>query len=285
MTRKLVMSVTAVLTFAFTDASAQIQGPPPNAPVTRPGREPIPEPTKTPAELPEGIALEINGPPAKNMTPPSPDPKDFAGTYFHREDLVARIRRTMYGNLTPYSLEGQKTLSDRILKDNAGTPEVNASSRCIPAGPIWQMDLNFPFRIIQRPRVIYFVFEEYHGLMTVRMNARHMTDGPRSYMGDSVGHWEHDTLVVETTRFKSDMWLDVLGSPLSKDGTLTQRYRKIESGNALEVVTTVHDPINYDHDWSFARSEVWRPDKAVLGEYNCEFETGGPDGPDHHGAK
>lgn len=256
-----------------------------SAPPALPGREPIPEPTRSPAELPEGVAAQINGAPAKDMRSPSSDPRDFSGTYYHREDLVARLRRTMYGDLTPYSVQGQQTLTDRILKDNAGTPEVNASAKCIPPGPVWQMDLNFPFRIIQRSDVIYIVFEEYHGLMTVRMDGTHNTDGQRTYMGDSIGHWDGDTLVIETTRFKTDMWLDVLGSPLSRDAVLTQRLRKIEGGNALEVINTVHDPINYDRDWSFARSEVWRPDKAILGEYNCEYQTGTPEGVSRYGVR
>lgn len=244
---------------------------------------PLPKPTRSPLELPEGVSVLMQGLPPENASPPSADPHNLEGAYIHREDLTPLVQKTMYGNRVPYTQAGFDTLSKRILADNDGRPETNSSARCLPPGPTWQTDLNFPFSIFQTAHEIYFLFEEYHGVWTIRMDANHLDNAPAEYMGDSIGHWEGDTLVVETRNYKADMWLDIFGTPLSKTATQTFRIRKIDDGKALEIITTINDPVNYRQPWSFARAFQWRPDKVITGEYNCEIQVGKADGVSRYG--
>jgi hypothetical protein len=140
------------------------------------------------------------------------------------------------------------------------------------------MDLNMPFRIVQSKERLEFLFEEYHGYMQVLM---HPAKLPASYMGNSVGHWDGDTLVVETTGFKDGLWLDVNGTPASKNAKLTQRIRKVKTDHwYLEIQFTLDDPTYYTRPWSWMRDYSWRPDMAVFREYNCELQTGAKNGLD-----
>jgi hypothetical protein len=92
----------------------------------------------------------------------------------------------------------------------------------------------------------------------------------------SVGRWEGDTLVVETTRFKQDMWLDTVGTPASRDAKLTTRLRKVNLGDRwyLEALFTLDDPRYYTRPWSWTLPYYWSPDKAKIVEYNCEEQMG-----------
>lgn len=123
------------------------------------------------------------------------------------------------------------------------------------------------------------LFEEYHGLLTISLDpAKAMSGG---YMGRSIAHWDGDTLVVEITGFKDALWLDVNGTPASKNAKLTQRIRKVHNGKwLLEVINTLDDPTYYTRPWSWARDYDWRPDMTLFREYNCELQTGAKNGLD-----
>jgi hypothetical protein len=95
--------------------------------------------------------------------------------------------------------------------------------------------------------------------------------GERQYMGDSIGRWDGDTLVVETVNYKLPLWVDPDGTPASRDTRATFRIRRIDySQPKLEIVTTIHDPVMFTAPWSIVRTFVWRPDFALFSEHDCE---------------
>jgi hypothetical protein len=99
-------------------------------------------------------------------------------------------------------------------------------------------------------------------------------------MGYSTGHWDGNTLVVETTNMKQGLYLDVDGTPLSANGKLITRIRKIDDGQRrpfLEMETTIVDPTYYDEPWSVVRRFGWNPSSSFR-EYNCEEQIGDPAG-------
>lgn len=215
---------------------------------------------------------------------PSADPRDFSGTWMHLDALIFRNLKDMYGLDIPFNEAGIKVLTRRIDGNAAGTPYINASAICRPPGPIWQLDLNFPFQIFQSKNWMEWVFEEYHGQWNILLDPSVPTPKDKPYMGVSTGHWEGDTLVVETKDFRQDMWIDVDGAPLSAAGKLTSRIRKVsrsDRGPYLEVLLTIDDPTYYMKPWTIARAYHWRPNRVVMKEYNCEEQVGyaqqGPD--------
>lgn len=86
------------------------------------------------------------------------------------------------------------------------------------------------------------------------------------YNGHSVGHWDGDTLVVESTGFNDRTFLDASGLPHSEDMSTVERIRK--TGNGLEDVITIHDPEMYAKDWQ-ARFVYDRRDDLRLEDYAC----------------
>jgi len=234
--------------------------------------------TELPAPMPGGL---IPVPPLTADAPiPATDPHDLQGTWYHNQALAFRMQRDMYGNLAPYTMEGAKVLARRVNSLKDGAPYINASATCRPPGPQWQHDLNMPFQILQSKDWIEFVFEEYHGRWQVILDpAKVPRPTQKAYMGYSVGHWTGDTLVVESSDFKQALWLDVDGTPLSANGKLIQRIRKVDNDDHapyLEIITTIVDPAYYMRPWSVVRTFGWQPRLTVFNEYNCEEQIGDP---------
>ena len=278
-------------------AAAQDQGPPsgdapppgqlrlpPGATAGPPAGGVLPMPVLTPAQR---IAADLP-PPGPGALPPLPadavlpnaDPRDLQGTWYNNQPLQFRVQKDIYNAPLPYTMKGAGILARRVKSMQDGKPFINASAICRPPGPQWQRDLNFPFMIAQGQDYIEFIFEEYHGRWNISLDPQKMPlPTEKQYMGRSVGHWEGNTLVVETTDFKQALWLDVDGTPLSANGKLIQRIRKVNDGGHvpyLEVNTTVVDPENYTRPWTIARSFGWIPHQAVFAEYNCEEQVGDP---------
>jgi hypothetical protein len=210
---------------------------------------------------------------------PSPDSRNLEGTWYHADPLELYVTKTMYGKPLPFTAEGKRIYDRRQASKNAGKPIANAGSTCRPTGQPWQLDLNMPFVVLKSKNTLNFIFEEFHGVWVIRMNQPPRPDGPREYMGDSVGHWESDTLVIDTINYKEAFWIDSNGVPVSRDGHLVHRIRKVQNHGvwALEIIRIIDDPTMYTEQWSSARLYLWRPDKAVFAEYNCEYQTGAPD--------
>lgn len=253
--------------------------------------QPLPGGGPPGAGFPEGGPPGAGGPPPQGgfgpMTPPLPadapepaaDPRDFDGTWFHSAMLEFQIKRDMFGNKTPFKAAGQKVMDRRLDSLKKGTPFINASARCLPMGQPWQMDLNMPFQIFQTKDRFDVLFEEYHGALQVVFDPAKAP--PAGYMGRSIAHWDGNTLVVETSGFKDGIWLDVNGTPASKDAKLTQRIRKVKTDHwFLEIIFTLDDPTYYSRPWSWTRDYDWRPDMAIFKEYNCEEQTGAKNGLD-----
>jgi hypothetical protein len=236
----------------------------------------------------EGFTLAVklgHAPLPANAPQPSPDHRIFEGGWYHDQLLDSRIEFDMYGNPLPFSAEGRRIRDNRVKATYIDRlPYANASAECIPPGQPWQIDLNFPFQILQSKAAVTFLFQEYHGIWTIRMNQPHHKDDSRPYMGDSIGHWEGDTLVVDTAGYRRGLWLDIDGTPASPDAHLTFRIRRIDYAmSKLEIVTTVDDPKFYTAPWSVVRTYAWRPDMIDFVEYNCEFQVGTPAGVSRYG--
>ena len=260
-------------------------GPPPGA--ARPSANGGPPPGLPPGGGPPGAgppagdaASLLALPPLPADAPqPSPDPRNLDGTWDHETPLLFQIATDMFGNNTPFNEAGRKVMQRRVNSLKTGTPFINASALCLPVGQPWQMDLNMPFHIFQSKDRLDLAFEEFHGLVQIVMDPAKAL--PPAYMGSSVGHWDGDTLVVETSGFKDGLWLDVNGTPASKNAKLTMRFRKVKTDHTLLAVEfTLDDPTFYTHAWSWMRDYSWRPDMTLFHEYNCELHTGAPDGLD-----
>ena len=92
-----------------------------------------------------------------------------------------------------------------------------------------------------------------------------------TWNGYSTGHWEGDTLVVETSGFRDDLWLDASGNPLTEQGKMIERIRRTNYGN-LEVEITINDPKAYTAPWTVKISQPLILDSELIDYYCLENE-------------
>jgi hypothetical protein len=142
----------------------------------------------------------------------------------------------------PYT-EWAKQLKDARMADNM---KDNPDALCLPIGHMQLHQHPQPHKIIQTPDLIVMIWESNGGLRQIFMDGRSLPDNDPIpwWYGYSVGRWEGNTLVVETTGFRDDVWLDVNGSPLTVTGKITERFTRDTYGHMI-VDVTIEDPQAY----------------------------------------
>ena len=114
-------------------------------------------------------------------------------------------------------------------------------TNCLPGGP--SEILNQMYRIIQSPTVVALLFESGTGrYRQIYMDGRKLPNDPNpTWLGYSVGHWEGDTLVIESAGFNSRTWLDRAGHPHSEHLRVTEKLRRVDFGH-MQLEITFDDP-------------------------------------------
>lgn len=176
---------------------------------------------------------------------------------------------TFSGLYTPAAQAKAKTLSD---KDDP-------TLRCIPTAfgtlNVSMFDVGAVGQIVQTPKFLFFLAETYHGYQTVPIDGRpHRDDAPPSYRGDSIGHWEGDTLVVDKNNFTDDTWITAEGrvSPHSDELHIVERYTRTDA-NTLVIEATLEDPKMLREPWKVpTQTLVLAPFDRLL-DLSCGTET------------
>jgi hypothetical protein len=166
---------------------------------------------------------------------------------------------------------------DLLKKRMADNGKENPDAHCLPLG-LMQLHMHpQPRKIIQSPGVIVILYEAQSGLRQIFMDGRTLppADVLPWWYGYSVGHWEGDTLVVETSGFRDDVWLDINGSPLTNMGRIIERFRRPNYGN-LEIEVTIDDPKVYTKPFTVKVQQKIMPDTQLI-EFICnENDRSGP---------
>ena len=140
------------------------------------------------------------------------------------------------------------------------------SERCIitsMAGPPMLPTLyNNNYQIVQTPDAVMILVEEIHDVRVVHMNAQHKPANVRQWTGDSIGHWEGDTLVVETTNFTGQTHFR--GS--SQDLKVTERFTRVDA-NTMLYKATMEDPSTWAKSWTVELPFIAQ--QGPIYEYAC----------------
>jgi hypothetical protein len=140
--------------------------------------------------------------------------------------------------------------------------------KCYPPGTPRIYLHPFPMEIIQLPGRVLMVFEYDHLVRQIYTDGReHRTDLAPSWMGDSIGHWEGETLVVESTGFNDRTWIDRIAVPHSEEMRLIERVYLNDQGQ-LQVDMRVEDPVALAEPWEFSR--YYRKTDWTIEELVCE---------------
>ncbi|HEY2382283.1 MAG TPA: hypothetical protein VGK48_13985 [Terriglobia bacterium] len=211
-----------------------------------------------------------------NIAKPRPKPPfDLTGAWLHNGNArtggeTERFDPPAGFKLTPLA---QKDFDGAALATKEGKLYKNDIGLCWPAGMPIMMTRVWPVAMIQLPTAIYMISELMNSMRVVYLDGRQHTDpdiAVRSFNGESIGHWEGDTLVVDTTNFVPDHhWLhDKLGIPASDELHIVERYKMIKGGKTLEIEFTLSDPKMWVGDWKMTKH--WdRADDRDIAEVEC----------------
>jgi hypothetical protein len=211
------------------------------------------------ALAPENLAKERPAPPF-NLT----------GTWF--VDLSESFARFMFGPPYPEFIgqgkadfeEGQRMRAQRL-------PYRDAIGQCFPAGIPMIMTRVWPIAMIQLPTVIFMVSNFNNSFRQIFIDGRDYSDPNTviyTYNGESVGHWEDDTLVVNTRYIETYNHFIDTGIPISEEFRVQERMRLLENGEVLEIEYVMTDPVNWVGEWR--NTKQWlRVDYTDIGEVEC----------------
>ncbi len=194
-------------------------------------------------------------------------PPDIGGTWQLTQYTTGV--RTVDGQLPPFTAEGKAAYAANLDARKQMKPREDMT-RCVPSGTPRAMFAPNPLMILQTARKITLIQEYQHQLRHVYLDEP-VPDPDAielSYMGESVGHWEGDTLVIDTIGLHRDTVLDREGMPHTTDMRISERLRLLDGGKQLEDVMTFTDPAYYSAPWTTRVVFESKPG-IELTEYNC----------------
>jgi hypothetical protein len=164
----------------------------------------------------------------------------------------------------------QPWAADLVKQRMADNSKDNPDAHCLPMGFMQFHNHPEPRKIIQTPGVLLIIYEANSGLRQIFTDGRSLPgkDAEPWWYGYSIGKWEGDTLVVETTGFIDGGWLDVRGSPLTEAAKVVEKFRRPNYGN-LEIEITVDDPKAYTKPWTVKVNQRILPDTELI-EFICQ---------------
>ena len=166
-----------------------------------------------------------------NLTAPAPRTPDGKPDFFgiwqaeanpYRFNLIQDLKEEAI-----FRPAAEAIFLERVADFRRDDPVTN----CLPGGPSEM--INTMYRLIQSPTVVALLFESGTGrYRQIYMDGRKLPEDPNpTWLGYSVGHWDGDTLVVESAGFNDRTWLDRAGHPHSEKLRVTERLRRVDFGH------------------------------------------------------
>lgn len=193
---------------------------------------------------------------------------DFSGVWDRGEPFsLFRALRSVVTEI-PYQPWAAELAKQREASGSVGHPDAH----CLPLHPVQLHTHPYPRKIEQTPTEVIVMYEANGGLRQFFLDGRALPkvddDVQPWWYGYSVAHWDGDVLVVESTGFRDDSWLDEgSGAPGTSALKLTERITRPVYGR-LEISITIDDPKAYTKPFGFKITQALMPDTQLI-EYIC----------------
>jgi hypothetical protein len=210
---------------------------------------------------PAVCAAQRGAPPPKPEGPPpraTDGRADLSGVW--NKNLVVNTSRGV--EPLPFTSEGLKAFNDVWN-------HVDPTSRCVFPGVPRVNTSPYPFQIVQLPDKVIFLYEYMHNFRVVYTDGRgHRPEWEPSLLGDSIGTWDGDTLVIDTVNLTDRTWLDDHGNRHSDALHVIERWTRT-GANALHYEETIDDRKFYTKPWTVGWDIPLAPKDWVVMEYAC----------------
>jgi hypothetical protein len=196
---------------------------------------------------------------------------DLTGTWF--TDLSRSFADFRFGTPNYPEFIGQAKLDfEEGQRINAtGESYRDAIGQCFPAGLPMLMTRVWPIMMVQVPTAIYMVSNFNNGFRQIFLDGRDYSDPDLiiyTYNGESIGHWEDDTLVVNTRYIETHQHFIDSGIPISEQFRVQERIRLLEDGEILQIEYIMTDPEGWIGEWRSTKQWL-RVDYTDIGEVEC----------------
>ena len=191
--------------------------------------------------------------------------KGFTALQVDTHDITPNVLNIFWG-MKPEE-EPLRPEAAAIVKHRMQSPLEYPHTQCLPGGIPLAL-LVFTFKIIQMPQEIVMLSETADPPRQIHTDGRSFLKDPDpTWMGYSIGHWEGDTLIVETSGLNDRAWLDAFGHPRSESMHITERYHRRDFGH-MDLEITFDDPKYYTRPFTLKTALGLIPDSDLL-EYVC----------------
>jgi hypothetical protein len=233
-------------------------------------QEPLPPPSSFGKRSPAANAAEQA---ARASLPATFDKHDLSGVWYAQNNSI------LMGNPVPPMTPAGKAVFDSY-KPSFGPRAVppalgnDPMGRCDPLGYPRNMYVNArAFEFVQTPRKILQAFDWTHNYREIWTNNITLPEDPDPrWYGWAVGHWEGDTLVINSKGYNPKNWIDNEGHPQSESMTLEERWTRT-AYDTLELTMSLKDPEYYTAPWIGAKPQIFKLqlpiDRTIVGEEFC----------------
>ncbi len=241
--------------------AVEATAPPNFAPDSIVGWIAVPGGFKPPGSGPGPIVNDPAHPQIVNLLPNYPPSGRIQGGQptFPIADLTNPI-------LQPWAREELRRRNERILSGKTG---YSRQASCWPIGvPGFLLHGVQPVYFIQTAKEVVMVWQEDYQTRRVYLNVPHSAKPAPSWFGESIGHYEGDTLVVDTIGMNDRTWIDNYRTPHTDRLHVVERFHMIDGGKTLEVDVHVEDPGAFTTPWN-AIQRYGRVQFGPLIEVSC----------------
>ena len=177
---------------------------------------------------------------------------------------VGNIAKDLPGFKLPLTPAGEAALHHNL------TETIDPESLCIIGGIPRHNASGLPFEVLQGSKKLVFLYlYNYFRLIPIDATRKHSTDPDPSFFGEELGHWERDTLVIDSVGFKDDkVWIDENANPHSDALHVVERWTRPDADH-IHVETLIEDPKFYTKPFTYSRTWVLgQPDEETK-EFSC----------------
>jgi hypothetical protein len=218
-----------------------------------------------PASPPPVVRLggNIRANPPKGPVPRLADGKpDMSGVWLGGGAVGDIATALAKGETLPLLPETRKIMEAQQAKDD---PQAN----CLPLPP--PRATPYPWRMVVTPTHVFFLYEMYNYRQVFMDGRKHPEDLDPSWYGHSIGHWEGDTIVIDTVGFNDKTWFDNHGNRHSDKLHVIERYTRTDLGT-MAVEVTVDDPGAYSTPFKAIFTARLMPGEELM-EYVCQEDN------------
>ena len=188
----------------------------------------------------------------------------LSGLWRPSPGIVGDITRGLKGGEIPFQPWAEALFKERRANNSRDDP----TARCVVGGVPRSDFVGYPLKILEPPGMVVILYEAVHAYRQIFTDGRALPKDPNpNWFGYSIGRWEGDVLVVESSGFNDNVWLDNAGRPATDALKVTERFVRKNFGQ-MDIEITIDDPKAYTKPWSVTQQLAFQPDTELL-EYIC----------------